>query len=108
MPKGIDQSPKLPRPRHSGRSFDVPKRELTMTGQVRLSRRSLLGLTAATAAGAVLGGCGDDDGGDKAGGAKKIRWWHIANTDPMLSAWAQMARQFEASHPGVKFEITPL
>jgi len=77
-----------------------------VTGQVRLSRRSLLGLTAATAAGAVLGGCGDD--GDKAGSTKKIRWWHIANTDPMLSAWAQMAHQFEATHPGVKFEITPL
>jgi raffinose/stachyose/melibiose transport system substrate-binding protein len=68
----------------------------------------LLGLTAATAAGAVLGGCGDDDGGDKAGGAKKIRWWHIANTDPMMSKWADMAHQFEAAHPGVKFEITPL
>jgi raffinose/stachyose/melibiose transport system substrate-binding protein len=68
----------------------------------------LLGLTAATAAGAVLGGCGDDDSGGKSGSTKKIRWWHIANTDPMLSAWAQMARQFEATHPGVKFEITPL
>ncbi|HEX5201477.1 extracellular solute-binding protein [Paractinoplanes rhizophilus] len=79
-----------------------------MTSHVRLSRRSLLGLTAATAAGAVLGGCGDDDSGGKSGSTKKIRWWHIANTDPMLSAWAQMARQFEATHPGVKFEITPL
>jgi hypothetical protein len=65
-----------------------------VTGQVRLSRRSLLGLTAATAAGAVLAGCSDDDGGGKSGSTKTIRWWHIANTDPMLSAWATMARQF--------------
>ncbi|MFI5896100.1 extracellular solute-binding protein [Actinoplanes sp. NPDC051513] len=78
-----------------------------MTGQARFGRRSFLELTAAAAAGAVLAGCGDDDGG-KPGSAKKIRWWHIANTDPMLSAWAQMAHQFEAAHPGVKFEITPL
>jgi raffinose/stachyose/melibiose transport system substrate-binding protein len=58
------------------------------------------------AVGLALGGCGDD--GESASGQKKIRWWHIANTDPMLSKWAEMAHQFEAAHPGVKFEITPL
>jgi raffinose/stachyose/melibiose transport system substrate-binding protein len=26
----------------------------------------------------------------------------------MMSEWAKMARQFEATHPGIKFEITPL
>jgi raffinose/stachyose/melibiose transport system substrate-binding protein len=73
---------------------------------MRFSRRSVLGLAAAASAGAVLAGCSGDDG--ESGSGKKIRWWHIANTDPMMSTWAQMARQFEASHPGVKFEITPL
>ena len=73
---------------------------------VRLSRRSLLGLTTAAATGTMLAGCGGDDGGSASG--TKIRWWHIANTDPMLSKWAEIARQFEAAHPGVKFEITPL
>jgi raffinose/stachyose/melibiose transport system substrate-binding protein len=73
---------------------------------MRLSRRSLLGMTAATAAGLALGGCGDDGGGSSS--SKKIRWWHIANTEPMLSEWAKMARAFEATHPGVTFEITPL
>jgi raffinose/stachyose/melibiose transport system substrate-binding protein len=73
---------------------------------VRFSRRSVLGLAAAASAGAVLAGCSDDEGGS--GSGKKIRWWHIANADPMLSEWAKMARQFEATHPGVKFEITPL
>ncbi|MEU4243633.1 extracellular solute-binding protein [Actinoplanes sp. NPDC026619] len=72
---------------------------------IRLSRRSLLALAGAGAAGAVLGGCSDDG---ESGSSRKIRWWHIANTDPMLSQWAAMARQFEAAHPGVKFEITPL
>ena len=26
----------------------------------------------------------------------------------MLSVWAAMAKEYEAAHPGVKFEITPL
>jgi raffinose/stachyose/melibiose transport system substrate-binding protein len=77
-----------------------------MTHPIRFSRRSVLGLAAVASAGAVLGGCGDDGG--VSGSGKKIRWWHIANTDPMLSKWAEMAKQFEAAHPGVKFEITPL
>jgi raffinose/stachyose/melibiose transport system substrate-binding protein len=63
-------------------------------------------MAGAGAAGLVLGGCGDDD--TKSASGQKIRWWHIANTDPMLTKWAEMAHQFEASHPGVKFEITPL
>ncbi|MFI5843086.1 extracellular solute-binding protein [Catenuloplanes sp. NPDC051500] len=71
----------------------------------RFSRRSLLGLTGAGAAGLLLGGCGGDGGG---GGGGKIRWWHIANTDPMLSEWAQMARRFETDHPGTTIEITAL
>ena len=77
-----------------------------MRDSVRFTRRSVLGLAAAASAGAVLAGCSGDEGGSSSG--KKIRWWHIANTDPMLSEWAKMAQQFEATHPGVKFEITPL
>jgi raffinose/stachyose/melibiose transport system substrate-binding protein len=72
---------------------------------IRISRRSLLGLAGAGAAGLVLGGCGDDD---KSSSGATIKWWHIANTDPMLSEWARMAKAFEAAHPGVKFQITPL
>jgi raffinose/stachyose/melibiose transport system substrate-binding protein len=73
---------------------------------MRISRRSLLGLAGAGAAGLVLGGCGDDD--KSSSGTTTISWWHIANTEPMLSKWAEIAKAFEASHPGVKFEITPL
>lgn len=74
---------------------------------IRWSRRAFLSLAGAGAAGALLGGCGDDDGGGS-GSSKKIRWWHIANTDPMLSEWAAMAQRFQAANPGVTFEITPL
>ncbi|MDR7280792.1 extracellular solute-binding protein [Catenuloplanes atrovinosus] len=71
----------------------------------RWSRRSVLGLAGAGTAGLVLGGCG---GGSGSGTGTTIRWWHIANTDPMLSEWAKMARRFEADHPGVTIEITAL
>jgi len=77
-----------------------------MTKPIRISRRSVLGLATAASAGAFLAGCSGDDA--QSGSGKKIRWWHIANADPMLSEWAKMARQFEATHPGVKIEITPL
>src|SRR5687768_10386791 len=83
------------------------KGDWTVKDPIRFSRRTALGMVAAASAGAILGGCSDDEGGSS-GAGKKISWWHIANTDPMLSEWAKMARQFEASHPGVKFEITPL
>jgi raffinose/stachyose/melibiose transport system substrate-binding protein len=74
---------------------------------IRFSRRSVLGLAGAGAMSTVLGACGDGDE-KSSGSGKKIRWWHIANTDPMLSEWAAMASRFSAAHPGVKFEITPL
>ena len=77
-----------------------------MPTQFRLSRRSFLGATSAVAAGALLGGCGASE--EKAGSSKTIKWWHIANTDPMKSKWAEMAAQFEKTRPGVKFAITPL
>jgi raffinose/stachyose/melibiose transport system substrate-binding protein len=74
---------------------------------MRFSRRSLLAVAGAGAISAAVGACGDGDG-NSSGSTKTIRWWHIANTDPMLSEWAAMANRFSAAHPGVKFEITPL
>jgi raffinose/stachyose/melibiose transport system substrate-binding protein len=69
-----------------------------------ISRRSLLGLTGA-AAGAVLLGCGSND---HSGESTTINWWHISNTEPMLSVWAAAAAEYQAAHPGVKINITPL
>lgn len=70
-----------------------------------LRRRSFLGLAGASVGAAFLAAC---DRGRPSSSAKTINWWHIANTDPMLSVWAKLASDFEAAHPGVKVNITPL
>jgi raffinose/stachyose/melibiose transport system substrate-binding protein len=72
-----------------------------------LRRRSFLGLAGAAAGAAFLDAC-HRDGAAAGGKGKGIEWWHIQNTDPMLSVWAQLARSFEAAHAGVKINITPL
>src|SRR5581483_7205475 len=79
-----------------------------MTPPLRLSRRSVLALAGAGAGASVLGACSDQKNDGGAGGSATIDWWHISNTDPMLSVWAQLAKDYEAAHPGVKINITPL
>jgi raffinose/stachyose/melibiose transport system substrate-binding protein len=71
-----------------------------------LPRRTFLGLAGAAAGAALLGGC--DRHGHASSNGKTIEWWHIQNTDPMLSVWAGLAKDFETAHPGVKVHITPL
>ncbi len=76
-----------------------------------LRRRSFLGAIGATASAALLGACRKSDGsssGSQPPGSKTINWWHISNTEPLLSTWAGLAKDFEAAHPGVKINITPL
>ena len=73
-----------------------------------ISRRSLLGLAGAGAGAVLLGACGDGDGGSGSNGKAMIDWWHISNTDPMLSIWANAAKDFMAAHPDVTIKITPL
>jgi raffinose/stachyose/melibiose transport system substrate-binding protein len=74
-----------------------------------LRRRSFLGVVGATAGAALLAACRKDDAASSAApGTKTINWWNIANTDPLLSVWAKLARDFEAAHPGVRINITPL
>src|SRR5262245_35248651 len=70
-----------------------------------LRRRSFLGLAGAAAGAALLPACRKQG---SSADSKTIDWWHIQNTDPMLSVWAGLARDFEAAHPGVKVNITPL
>ena len=76
---------------------------MTLNG---LRRRSFLGVVGATAGAAFLASCRKGD--VSSSGSKTINWWHIQNTDPMLSVWAKLAKDFEAAHPGVKINITPL
>lgn len=73
-----------------------------------LSRRSLLGLAGAAAGTALLGACGSDDDKASNDGKATIEWWHISNTDPLLSIWQQAADDFMAKNPGVTVKITPL
>jgi raffinose/stachyose/melibiose transport system substrate-binding protein len=35
-----------------------------------------------------------------------ITWWHIQNTDPMMTVWQDMANAYMAEHPNVSIEIT--
>jgi raffinose/stachyose/melibiose transport system substrate-binding protein len=73
---------------------------------ISVRRRSFLGLAGAAAGAAFLPACRGDR--SPSSGSKTIDWWHIQNTDPMLSVWAGLGRDFEAAHPGVKVNITPL
>ncbi len=67
-----------------------------------------------TAATLLLTGCSSSDdtssGSQGSNDAKTttVEWWHISNQDPMRSFWAQKAKEFEGSHPGVKINITVL
>src|SRR3954466_12260480 len=71
-----------------------------------LRRRSFLGVVGATAGAAFLASCRKDEASSP--GSKTIDWWHIQNTDPMLSVFAGLAKDFEAAHAGVKVNVTPL
>jgi len=35
-----------------------------------------------------------------------IEWWHIQNTDPMMTIWADMANEFMEANPNVTINIT--
>jgi raffinose/stachyose/melibiose transport system substrate-binding protein len=81
-----------------------------MTTPTNFSRRSVLGLAGLGAGAVLLGGCGDDGSGDSGngGGSASIDWWHISNVDPMLTIFANQAKEFQAANAGVEFKITPL
>lgn len=81
-----------------------------MTTPTYFNRRSVLGLAGLGAGAVLLGGCGDDGSGDSGGngGSATIDWWHISNVDPMLTTWANLAKDFQTANPGVEIKITPL
>ena len=37
-----------------------------------------------------------------------IEWWHIQNTEPMLSYWQELADEYMAANPGVTINITTM
>jgi raffinose/stachyose/melibiose transport system substrate-binding protein len=72
-----------------------------------LRRRSFLGIVGASAGAALLTACRKDEASSSSG-SKTLEWWHIQNTDPMLSVFAGLAKDFAAAHPGVSVNVTPL
>lgn len=64
---------------------------------------------------AVLAGCGTGSSDTtssspsaSAGAATTITWWHNSNTDPGKSYYEQVARTYEAAHPGVTVQISAM
>ncbi len=67
--------------------------------------RVLLSLLAVIAM--ILVACGSGPTTSSNGSNKvTINWWHISTTDPLLSAWQNLANQYMQSHPDVTIKIT--
>ena len=52
--------------------------------------------------------CGSDDSSDESGGDTTITWWHNSNNEPGMGYYEQVAKDYEADHPGVKIEISAM
>src|SRR6478735_5414460 len=51
---------------------------------------------------------GGDDSSDESSGTTTITWWHNSNNEPGQGYYEQVAKDFEADHPGVKIEISAM
>ena len=69
------------------------------------TRRAAL---AALSAGVLLfaAACGGDDSSEA--DEDTITWWHNSNNEPGQGYYEQVAKDFEADHPGVKVEISAM
>jgi raffinose/stachyose/melibiose transport system substrate-binding protein len=66
---------------------------------------------AAVCAGVLLSAtaCGGGGGSSDQGGSDKtITWWHNSNNEPGKGYYEQVAKDFEAAHPGVKIEVSAM
>ena len=52
--------------------------------------------------------CGGDDDSEDSGGDTTITWWHNSNNEPGKGYYEQVAKDFEADHPGVNIEISAM
>ena len=73
-------------------------------------RALALGVVVATALGACgSGGSGGATGSTgSTGNAVTVTWWHNSNTDPGKAYYDQVAKDFEAKHPGVHIEVSAM
>lgn len=80
--------------------------------------RRMTALAAVSAVAALaLAGCGSGGGTESgtsgaasgdAGTSTTITWWHNSNSDPGKAYYEQVAKDFEAEHPGVTIEISAM
>src|SRR3954452_18534219 len=76
-----------------------------------MKRTPVLRAVALGAGVAMLAACsGGGGGGDDqtTGGDVTITWWHNSNTDPGKGYYEQVAKDYEADHPGVDIKIEAL
>jgi raffinose/stachyose/melibiose transport system substrate-binding protein len=52
--------------------------------------------------------CGGDDGSSGDGDDSTLTWWHNSNNEPGKGYYEQMAKDFEADHPGVDVQISAM
>ncbi len=92
----------------------------SLNGEERIQMRTIpvVRAVAVGAALAVLAACGtgsesssDTSSGTGSGGSSgpvTISWWHNSNTDPGKAYYDTVAKQFEASHPGVTVQVSAM
>ena len=73
--------------------------------EVEDSQRGFAALCAGVLAFAA---CGSDGSSEGSGGTTTITWWHNSNNEPGMGYYEQVAKDFEADHPGVKIEISAM
>jgi raffinose/stachyose/melibiose transport system substrate-binding protein len=75
---------------------------------LRNRRGRALGLLCAGALMMGAAACGSDDDTSGSSGTTTITWWHNSNNDPGKSYYEQVAKDYEADHPGVKIKISAM
>jgi raffinose/stachyose/melibiose transport system substrate-binding protein len=77
--------------------------ELPMRSKTRSAALAVLCAGVLTFAAA----CGGDDSSDESGDTT-ITWWHNSNNEPGKGYYEQVAKDFEADHPGVNIEVSAM
>lgn len=73
------------------------------------TRRTALAVLCAGVLTLGVAACGSDDDSSEGGsGTTTITWWHNSNNQPGMGYYEQVAKDFEADHPGVKIEISAM
>jgi raffinose/stachyose/melibiose transport system substrate-binding protein len=74
---------------------------------MRLKTRSAAVAVLCAGALSLVAACGSGDSSEE-GGSTTITWWHNSNNEPGKGYYEQVAKDFEADHPGVDIEISAM